>query len=347
MAFTTNYHSNFMYFFTFDELDAYEAIVGQPVTQIPHGQVVVDALLAQLDRQLRQLDPAVLQYEMVRPAVAPDCYPRSLDYRIFRHTDAGRGVFFRFRVDFREQSFHLELDCQRKKDGLSGLTAKQIARFNQITGGKKASSSFLLFGEAAATGWGAIYTEIAQFILAHLASYDAAIRYVWSKDVLPSTQLFEVLPPNGSLPPATRTPRFRGTERDELLRQWLDANQAESGIDLVLEHERQRLSAAGQAKAAGQVARVPDGEGYALRSWELDGQTPRFIAVKVTTLGADALFHLSTTERAFMVANSAHYHLYRLYSYNSRLHTAWFFVINGDLTDRYAIEPMRYQVQPC
>ena len=165
--------------------------------------------------------------------------------------------------------------------------------------------------------------------------------------VAEATSLWVGPPPARSVEDNVETPallrlvrKFDPAERDARNR-----SLGLKGEELVLHHERQRLSDAGRTDLARKVEWTSqergDGAGYDIRSFELNG-ADRLIEVKTTNGAALTPFFLSENERAFSEERPDAFTLLRLYSF---IGSPAAFELRAPLADRIILNPINYRAE--
>jgi hypothetical protein len=122
-----------------------------------------------------------------------------------------------------------------------------------------------------------------------------------------------------------------------------------AGELLVLEYEKNQLTAAGYHELAAQVYHVSlldgDGAGYDIRSFTSDGMA-KYIEVKTTTGSKGNAFFLSSNERNFYEENPGSAYIYRVYNFDREMQTGKFYMIEGALDEWFDLTPTEYRVSP-
>jgi DNA-directed RNA polymerase subunit RPC12/RpoP len=163
-------------------------------------------------------------------------------------------------------------------------------------------------------------------------------------DVPPTVQLVEVEPP--VMPPPSTTGRSRTTVGvDYLERQARNRGVGLKGEHLVVEHEREWLSAHGRPDLAELVVHVPstlgDGAGYDVSSFLLDGSS-HHIEVKTTRGSVAAPFFLSDRERCYALEHPGTYSIYRIFDLGPN---PGFYKLTGDIAEILDLTPVSYQAR--
>lgn len=163
-------------------------------------------------------------------------------------------------------------------------------------------------------------------------------------DLPPTVRLVEVDPP--VMPPPSPTNRRRPIKGiDYLERQARNRKVGLKGELLVVEYERQWLSARGRPDLADLVAHVPttigDGAGYDVSSFLLD-ESAHHIEVKATCGGITAPFYLSAAERSYALEHSAAYSIYRVFDLGPN---PGFYKITGNVAESLELTPVTFQAR--
>jgi hypothetical protein len=115
----------------------------------------------------------------------------------------------------------------------------------------------------------------------------------------------------------------------------------------VLAYEKTRLLSLGLKALADQVRHVSviegDGAGYDILSFKEDG-SKLFIEVKTTTGDATSEFFMSSNEVAFSCAHPANYELRRVYDFDERAGSGFFFSLYGKVEDHLTLTPTQFRV---
>jgi hypothetical protein len=117
-----------------------------------------------------------------------------------------------------------------------------------------------------------------------------------------------------------------------------------AGEELVVEHERSALKAAGRDDLSQRVSHVAkdegDGAGYDVRSFTPSGDA-KHIEVKTTRGTIDTPFYITSNEVAFSTTHPGTFYLYRLYGLTSG--AASMFVLTGNIAERLCLDPVSYR----
>jgi hypothetical protein len=153
-------------------------------------------------------------------------------------------------------------------------------------------------------------------------------------------------PPDPDTPPHYGELRER-PHRAPRLTNWLQVEASNralgtAGEQFVVEYERERLSRASAYRLARRVEHVAatlgDGEGFDVRSFELNG-SERLIEVKTTAYGKEVPFFLSRHELAVSRERAAVYHLYRLFTF---VRDPRFYSLKGAIDESCYLDPTQY-----
>jgi len=69
-----------------------------------------------------------------------------------------------------------------------------------------------------------------------------------------------------------------------------------------------------------------------------------YIEVKTTTQGPKTDFLLSVNEVAFSAEYDDRYRLYRLYHFNETTNAAKFFILEGNIAEKFSLTPTEFRV---
>jgi len=121
------------------------------------------------------------------------------------------------------------------------------------------------------------------------------------------------------------------------------------GEYLVLDRERQRLTAAGRPDLAALVRHVSviegDGAGYDIHSFFPDGRA-KFVEVKTTSGPKSSDFWISPNEIAFSAKQAASYELCRVFDYDPTANSGACYSVSGDISQFFAFTPTEYRARP-
>ena len=163
-------------------------------------------------------------------------------------------------------------------------------------------------------------------------------------EAAPGVHLLEVDPPVMAAPPAGGRGRT-AIGVDYLEREARNRDIGLTGERLVLEYERERLTAQGRPDLSGLVAHIPstlgDCAGYDVSSYLPDG-TPHHIEVKTTRGTISAPFFLSAAELRHALASPAPYSIYRVFDVGSNPR---FYKLTGDMAQVLDLTPISYQAR--
>ena len=117
-----------------------------------------------------------------------------------------------------------------------------------------------------------------------------------------------------------------------------------AGEDLVVQYEKDRLTAAGHADLAAKVVATRNTIGntakFDVQSYEVNGNE-RYIEVKTSTGAANNQIHISEAEVAFSEKYAAQYYLYRVYNYDPSTGNGDLYIEQGPI-DRTMLVPDSY-----
>lgn len=175
--------------------------------------------------------------------------------------------------------------------------------------------------------------------------------YLLFKDDIPappaptSKWLIAVPASEGTSTPLQPTFKFSAIEVDWLAINAELATLGGAGEKLVLEYEKEQLLIAGKPKLAKSVAKVPDGKGYDILSFTINGQ-PKYIEVKTTTGTKDKPFPITANEVAFSNQHAGDYFLYRIFEFTPNSLPVKVIIYPGSVSERFHIEPEIFNAWP-
>lgn len=142
---------------------------------------------------------------------------------------------------------------------------------------------------------------------------------------------------------AEDSPQYLPIRRDYVEREARNRSLGRAGEEFVVEYERWRLEALGEAYLAKKVDWVStsrgDGLGYDVLSFEADG-TSRFVEVKTTAFGVATPFFLSSNELRFAKQHQGSFHLYRVFEFRQQ---PQLFSLIGDPHEHCLLDPVSYR----
>ena len=149
--------------------------------------------------------------------------------------------------------------------------------------------------------------------------------------------------PQEAAPPSSKTRVARKT--DFSVREERNRKLGRAGEEIVLDYEKWRLSANGQADLADKIRWVSekdgDGLGYDIESFDEQGRKI-FIEVKTTKSGKDMPFMISANEVEASAELGPQYRIYRVFGYPK---SPKVFIIDGPVADVFDLTPRQYQAR--
>jgi len=121
-----------------------------------------------------------------------------------------------------------------------------------------------------------------------------------------------------------------------------------AGELLVIEHEKERLRAAGKQDLAEKVLHIAatnSSAGYDVLSYTTTG-TPKRIEVKTTTYGAKTPFFISPNEIKVSSEAPNEYWIYRIYDYQPNREELDYYALQGSVEDNFELVPNSYRAIP-
>ena len=267
--------------------------------------------------------------------------------RIFRKGDTDKKVFFTVGVDSDAQALIYKLHCYYKSENPeNALTEDQQKIFDRIVGHTKARWQEIPASDLAGYDWETLIAQTRNFIEHYIPLYDEVIQAIWNPQtpgMPPADSLRQTSPPKGiGTAPARKKAKFSGnTDYDQENKQRKETGNA--GEDLVIRHEQALLTRYNRPYLAAKVVKVLDCNGYDILSYYPDGQ-PKFVEVKTTVGSIDRPFFWTDNEYQTMLDNPNSYCIYRLFNYDADSHSADFYTLEGDLSEKVILQPIQYKV---
>jgi hypothetical protein len=267
--------------------------------------------------------------------------------RIYRKTDSNKKVFFTVGVDAEEEALVYKLHCYYKsRNPDNALTDDQQKIFDRIVNNTDAKWKEIPATELAEYNWESLTTLTRNFIEHYLPLYDEVIRAIWS----PQTADAPLLDGLRQTPP----PKGIGTAPDRKKVEFSDNADydqenayrkeiGDKGEDLVLCYEQSLLNAENRPDLAAKVVKALDWNGYDILSYYPD-ERPKLVEVKTTVGPKDRSFFWTANEHDTMLENPDNYCLYRLFNYDADSHSADFYILEGDLSEKVLLRPTQYNV---
>ena len=156
-------------------------------------------------------------------------------------------------------------------------------------------------------------------------------------------------------PYVDRTNKFRRitnprvSKIDYLKKAYKDIKNGLLGEELVIEHEKKRLSERGREDLAEKVVWISqesDSYGYDIESFEIDdkGREKKiYIEVKTTSSRVDTEFYISKHEVETSEKKKEQYYIYRVYDVNAQ--NPKFYRANGEVEKNFILDPVTYMAR--
>lgn len=145
-----------------------------------------------------------------------------------------------------------------------------------------------------------------------------------------------------------RSRNFKGRHVDFAENETVNKEFGKAGEFLVVEYEKDSLIECGRQDLADKVFHTSeiegDGAGYDIQSFTPEGEV-KYIEVKTTSGGPGTPFMLSVNELAFSKQHPGNYCLYRIYDYSKRAGKGKFYVIHGDLSEHFTLDPVQFRAR--
>lgn len=195
--------------------------------------------------------------------------------------------------------------------------------------------------------WEKLIAETTRFLNKYSALYDELENLVASSPTnMPVAKpgLTPVEPPRKTRTKLNRQRTFQGQVIDWAQKQTSTKQIGDAGEALVIAAEREKLTKSGWLDKADLVAKVKDGMGYDILSFDEAGNELH-IEVKTTTGKVDEPFYFSINEKEFMEQHPDNYYLYRLHEFRFDPASANFYKLSAaELLERAAFNAINFEV---
>lgn len=263
--------------------------------------------------------------------------------RIYRKGDRKKHIFFTVGADGSTNELVFKLDFYFQQSSTLSKEQQEIIKKNipkELEWSSISSSEFVNYD------WDKLLKITSSFIATNLSVYDKLISLAWGdskpEDIFRDTLRKRNKPKNllSKLPEIS--PSFKGIEKDFIGKAIEKKELGDLGEKLVLEYEKEKLTALGFVELAEKVNKVQDGMGYDILSFD-ENQVPIFIEVKTTTKDESTPFGYTLNEMEFAKQNIGKYYIFRIYNYDFETNTADFFPIENPL-DELLFQPTQFKV---
>lgn len=258
--------------------------------------------------------------------------------RIYKKGDASKDIFFTVGYDAEAQVFVYKIDYYFQSD--SYLSTEQQELCKNL---RPENTRWIALSLEEASNWKNLIDRTVDFIQENESVYDSIVREVWGENhpghgENSSLQKREKPTAIAPLSPSAFTHHDIDWEKQHREAQAI----GRMGEELVLELEKKKLLNADRSDLAELVQPMPDGAGYDVASFNIDG-SPLNIEVKTTIAGKGASFFITSTERLYSQLNSEAFCLFRLYNLNRTERTAEYFELPGNLDKHLRFDPILYR----
>lgn len=266
--------------------------------------------------------------------------------KLYDATHLDKCIFFTFSVGDNNTLIY-KLDAARSASLKQHLDTTQIERFDYLIEGTDARWREVQADKLLHLSWDDLIRMSRNFVLRHLALYYNSIAYAWNNSIQGnSISLVETLPPNTLTKKKKTSFAHQYNEYkdiDFLSEHAANIKIGNEGEELVIEYEKSKLIAANLESLADQVRKMPDGAGYDIHSYEVDGSELN-IEVKSTLGSKDQPFYISANELDFIKEYSEKARIYRIYNLKPKEKTASFFILNWDELQNYNCQPTSFKI---
>lgn len=262
--------------------------------------------------------------------------------RIYKAGDENKDIFFTVGLDGHSRELVYKMDYYFEKN--SHLSARQKSIVDKNIP-RNVRWRTIPVSEFENYDWQRLINLTRDFIAENTTLYDRLIRLAWG-DANPAEVFNNVL--RKQVPPASGVPElpplnpsFQGKDIDYIAEGIANKEIGDAGEELVKQHEKQMLIAAGRSDLAEKVRIAKPGEGFDVLSFGLDGSF-RYIEVKTTSAGPLSPFYYTINEWLFADRHPFDYCIYRLYNFDEDTNTADFYVLIEPLK-RLLLQPTVYK----
>lgn len=229
-------------------------------------------------------------------------------------------VYFVFGINDSEE-LYMELNCQRSNHTMGSnvpLEIEKIKSFDSYLEASDYSQRFIPAAELQFYDWDRLIRETKEFIKLYADIYGELLNILNPETSIgvSSGGLNLVSKPNSIRSKISVNPSFNGVEIDYEAVSRTSKFLGNSGEEIVIKHEKNKLSELNHIDLIDQVVKVKDGEGYDILSFD-EQRNPVFIEVKTTTGPESEPFYISHNELAFAEKNKQNYYIYRVFDFRS------------------------------
>ncbi|UAY55720.1 DUF3883 domain-containing protein [Arachidicoccus terrestris] len=265
--------------------------------------------------------------------------------KVYRGSGKERDIFFTFGIEVGEDRGQRHNDFVYKLDyrttSSSDLNIKQQAICKSFIEGLDVHWNKIPLKELIEENWDSLIETCLRFVRQSMPLYDGLSAMLWPEGA--RIPLEEGRRPTGYHEFPVRESNFKAVAIDYQAKDRVQKELGEAGEQLVIDYEKKILIEANRKEQADQVRKVPDGVGYDILSFDIDGN-PRYIEVKTTLGDCNTPFYLSYNETAFMNLDKEHYFIYRIYNYDKINRRGKFYIVSGDVQSQILMKPINYMV---
>jgi hypothetical protein len=227
-------------------------------------------------------------------------------------------VYFVFGVND-NADLYMELNCQRSNHTMGAnipLESEKIRTFDEYLKFSEYRPRYISSAELQFYNWDRLILETSEFIASNTEIYHELLNIVDPESTIGASQgsLQHVSKPvkiNSRMPDIQT---FRGVEVDFEKIAKTSKYLGDSGEDIVLQYEKEKLVKWNHFDLVENVRKVKDGEGYDILSYDKN-RNQIHIEVKTTTGTEKEPFYLSHNELSFAESNPNSYFIYRVFNF--------------------------------
>jgi len=267
--------------------------------------------------------------------------------KLFDIKHKNKGIFFTLSIADNNTLIY-KLDCSRSGYRKDSLSSAQVERFDYLLINEGVKWKHIKAEELKYLDWDDLIRITRKFVLENLSLYYDAVAYVWNDQKnKQSSGLSKTEAPSPTeikkKKSYAHTRKNRSSNTDYLDQHAHHMNIGTKGEDLVIEYEKKKLLEAGLTNEADKVEKMPDGAGYDIRSYDLNG-ADLFIEVKSTLGDKPSPFFISANEYDFFKTKSEHARIYRVFDLKPKEGEGTFFILTWEDLANYSCEATTFKI---
>lgn len=333
LKFSISYYKEGMSFFTTDDIEHFEAIGGKKYRKANDEDVRAAQLLKPLVYKVNKWAENSLIENFVthsdRHWQWSGTFKTYLWIRIFR-PNSSRKVFFIVGAT-KDGGLFYKIDCLRSNYNKSGVLTTEIQKlFDEYLGRTDYNEKFISKESLQLLTWDKLVEETTRFFYKYASLYDELENLINpTPTIVNGVGRFEqVAPPAKTKSYLNKKRTFQGHVTDWSQKQATTKLLGDAGEELVIEFEKAKLMEAKLFDRADLVAKVKDGCGYDVLSFDTNSNEIH-IEVKTTTGNEDEPFYFSINEKEYLEQHPENYFLYRLHQFRFNPNRAKYFILSA------------------